>query len=176
MREKKSSLPMGSGPMHLIWHALVVSSLITIIMIVLWTGLLSLQRMPTHDFNQLPVFFVFLAISIGAIASKVFLISVSSAVIALWLKCGTQHLFFYRITGTNLQTLEDLKCYLIELNFSSNTSNSWVLDNLLLSLKTDAGNWVLILRPRLWNPNLKVNKQLQSIALNIQEFVNRQKV
>ena len=145
-------------------------------MVVLWTGLLSLQRMPTHNFNQLPVFFVFLAVSIGAIASKVFLISASSAVIALWLKCGTQHLFFYRITGTNLQILEDLKCYLIQLNFSSHNSNSWVLDNLLVSLKTDSGNWVLTLRPRLWNPNLKVNKQLQSIALNIQEFINRQKV
>mgnify|MGYP001238643639 CR=1 FL=1 len=173
MRDNKNNFLFGSGPIHLIWHSLVVSVIITTIMILAWALLLSLQRLPVHDVTQLASFFNFLMLSLIAIATKVLLISISSALIALWLKLGTQHLFFYRITGPDLQNFEKLKCYLTELNFTPSTSGSWILDDLLINLRIETGNWVLILRPRYWNPNIKINKKLKEMAWKIQEFSDK---
>ena len=170
MKDRKISVLKGAGPAHLIYHAIVLASIITILMIVMWTVLLCLQRMPTNDLNQLPSFFTFLLISVAGIASMVFAISLSAAVIGLWLKCGLSHSYFYRLTIKDVFQYEALRKHLTELNFVFIESDLLIRDNLLVNLNTNDNSWVLILRPRAWNPNLKVNQELKKVAWSLQEF------
>ena len=173
MKEKKTNLLLGAGPSHLFYHALVLALIITTLMALMWTIFLSFQRMPTHDLSQLPSFFIFLLITISGIASIVFGISFCSAVFGLWLKCGPNHSYFYRVTGTDADACKALREYLGELNFVSEKSDFLSRNNLSLNLKTDDGTWILILRPRAWNPNLKLNEELQEVAWHIQKFLDK---
>ena len=173
MKEKKTNLLLGAGPSHLFYHAFVLALIITTVMVLMWTILLSFQRMPTHDLNQLPSFYTFLLITISGIATMVFGISFGSAIFGLWLKCGSNHLYFYRVAGVDSDDYKALRKYLEELNFVSEKSDFFSRNNLSIYLKTDDATWILMLRPRAWNPNLKLNQELQEVAWHIQKFVEK---
>lgn len=168
---KKTSFLLGAGPSHLFYHASAVALIITVIMVALWMVLLCIQTMPTHDFSQLPSFLISLMSPISTIAIMVFIISFCSAMFGLWLKCGLNHSYFYRINGTDTNTRDALMKYLGELNFISQKPNFLLRNNLLINLNIDHGSWSLILRPRAWSPNLKVNQELREVAWHIQKFI-----
>ena len=171
MKEKPISFLRGAGRAHLIYHSLVLASIITVFMTTIWTSLLSFQRMPTHDLGQLPSFFIFISVSIFGIASIVFIISFFSAIFGLWLKCGSNHSYFYRIYGLDTEDCQAIRKHLKELNFVSNRPDLLIRDNLIADFLRDDTTWIFMLRPRYWSPNLKVNKQLQKVAWSIQEIV-----
>lgn len=167
----KNNNSLGAGPLHLVWHALAVTALVTGLLSSLWMLLICTQRFPLDDVAAIPMFLFFLILTVAGIASCVFVMTMSTALVALWLKCGNDHLFFYRIGLNNQDIMHDLCAHLQKLGFSSECSMWWSRNKLIVKFHRDTDYWVLTLRTLHWNPDLKLNSELRKVADSIHNYL-----
>lgn len=163
----------GAGPIHLFWHSIAVTALVTILMCFGWLVVIFIQRFPMNDLSQIPSFILFLFLTLSGIAGRVFVITTFISLLALRLKCGMNHLFFYKVDIPVAEMVGQIDEILKKLNFRQQDHYSWSRNQLLIKYYFESDQVTLVLKTKRWNPNLKLNDELQEVALLIQTHVEK---
>ena len=163
----------GAGPLHLFWHSVAVTTLVTILMCVGWMVVISVQRFPTDDLSQMPSFLLFLFLTLAGIAGRVFVITMFTSLLALRLKCGMKHLFFYKVDIPAKEMIEQINDVLRKLDFTLREDSSWSRNQLQIRYYFDFDQVTLVLKTKRWNPNLKFNEELKEVAVLLQAQIEK---